>query len=149
MQISYKTDYSLKIILYLSRLYPESHAPIKEIAQSQDIPKKFLEQVLLLLKKGGFLLSKKGPKGGYFLAKEPKDIRLGDVVRFVEGPIHPISCIAPGLENSCNFASTCIFRDIWQDVESSIAGVIDNIDFQELLQREDKKRALGVMDYQI
>jgi Rrf2 family transcriptional regulator, cysteine metabolism repressor len=148
MQISYKTDYSLKIILYLSGKYPQGSAHIKEIAGSQDIPKKFLEQVLLLLKKGGFLLSKKGPHGGYFLARAPKEIVLGEVIRFVEGPIHPISCIAPQLEDSCSFAASCIFRDIWIEVESAIAGVIDNITFHDLLTREQEKRA-QVTDYQI
>ncbi|MCP3932063.1 MAG: Rrf2 family transcriptional regulator, partial [Bacteroidetes bacterium] len=84
----------MKIILYLSNIYPEGTAHIKQIAESQDIPKKFLEQVLLLLKKGGFVQSKQGPKGGYFLARAPEEIYLGEVVRFLEGSIHPISCIA-------------------------------------------------------
>ncbi len=149
MQISYKTDYSLKIVLYLSTFYPEGSAQIKQIALAQDIPKKFLEQVLLLLKKGGFLLSRKGPKGGYFLAKSPEEILLGDVVRVVEGPIHPISCIAPGREDSCNFATTCVFRDVWSEVERAISEVIDNISFAELLKREKIKNASQVIDYQI
>ncbi len=149
MQISHKTDYSLKIILHLSGIYPEGLAQIKQIAESQDIPKKFLEQVLTFLKKGGFVLSKQGPKGGYFLAKAPEEIRLGDVVRFVEGPTHPISCIAPGLENSCSFAYACVFRDIWIDVENAISNVIDNITFKELLQREKEKNSQQSIDYQI
>ncbi len=149
MQISHKTDYSLKIILYLSGMYPDGSAQIKRIAESQDIPRKFLEQVLLLLKKGGFVLSKQGPKGGYFLARAPGEILIGDVVRFVEGPIHPISCIAPGLEESCSFASVCVFRDIWMDVETAISEVIDNINFRDLLEREKEKRCQTVVDYQI
>ena len=149
MQISYKTDYSLKIILYLSGLYPEGTAHIKQIADAQDIPKKFLEQILLLLKKGGFVASKQGPRGGYFLTKAPAEIAVGDVIRFVEGPIHPISCIAPGAEESCSFASTCVFRDIWLDVETAIANVIDTISFSDLLEREKKKRGQVAIDFQI
>ncbi len=149
MQISYKTDYSLKIILYLSGIYPDEIARIQQIADSQDIPRKFLEQVLLLLKKGGFVLSKKGPKGGYFLAKAPEEILVGDVVRFVEGPIHPISCIAPGLEESCSFASGCVFRDIWMDVETAISGVIDSIHFRDLLEQVLEKQEQMVVDFQI
>jgi len=149
MQISHKMDYSLKIILYLSGSYPGGIAQIKQIAESQDIPRKFLEQILLLLKKGGFVLSKKGPKGGYFLPKPPEKILVGDVVRFVEGAIHPISCIAPGLEESCSFAPTCVFRDIWIDVETAISGVIDNITFRDLLEQEKKKRGQLVVDFQI
>ena len=149
MQISYKTDYSFKIILYLSGCYPDSKAQIKQIADSQDIPKKFLEQILLLLKKGGFVASKQGPRGGYFLAKAPAEIRVGDVVRFVEGPIHPISCIAEGFEQSCSFAPGCVFRDIWRDVETAISSVIDSITFSDLLNREQEKRRQSVIDYQI
>lgn len=149
MQISYKTDYSLKIILYLSGCYPDGTAHIKQIADAQDIPKKFLEQILLLLKKGGFVASKQGPRGGYFLTKPPAEIAVGDVIRFVEGPIHPISCIAPGAEESCSFASTCVFRDIWLDVETAIANVIDTISFSDLLEREKKKRGQVAIDFQI
>lgn len=149
MQISHKTDYSLKIILYLSGCYPDGMAHIKQIADSQDIPKKFLEQILLLLKKGGFVSSKQGPYGGYFLSRSPAEISVGDVVRFVEGPIHPISCIAPGSEESCNFAQVCVFRDIWQDVETAIANVIDTVAFDDLLKREAEKRGSSVIDYQI
>ncbi len=149
MQISHKTDYSLKIILHLSNIYPDETAQIKRIAESQDIPKKFLEQILLLLKKGGFVLSKQGPKGGYFLAKPPEEISVGDVVRFVEGPIHPISCIAPGMDESCNFATVCVFRDIWVDVEQAISEVIDSVHFRDLLEREREKHGQMVPDYHI
>ncbi|MCP3891374.1 MAG: Rrf2 family transcriptional regulator [Desulfobulbaceae bacterium] len=148
MHISHKTDYSLKIILHLSGTYPDTDQ-IKQIAESQDIPRKFLEQVLLLLKKGGFLLSKLGPKGGYFLARAPEEISVGEVVRFVEGPIHPISCIAEGLEESCSFASACVFRDIWVEVEDAISDIIDNITFKELLEKEIEKQNQRVIDYQI
>ena len=93
MNISYKGDYSLKIILDLTFYYPDTMVHIEDISKRQDIPRKFLEQILLQLKRGGFVESKKGPNGGYFLAVAPKDILLGDVIRFVEGPIHPVSCI--------------------------------------------------------
>ncbi|KJS01885.1 MAG: hypothetical protein VR65_07295 [Desulfobulbaceae bacterium BRH_c16a] len=149
MQVSHKTDYSFKIILYLSGFYPEGTAQIKQIADSQDIPKKFLEQILLLLKKGGFVSSKQGPRGGYFLTKAPAEISVGDVVRFVEGPIHPISCIAPGAEESCSFSSVCVFRDVWKDVETAISRVIDTLTFSDLLEREKKRRERFVIDYQI
>lgn len=149
MQISYKTDYSLKVILYLSDRYPDGTAQIKQISDAQDIPKKFLEQILLLLKKGGFVASKQGPHGGYFLTKAPAEIAVGDVIRFVEGPIHPISCIAPGADECCNFATTCVFRDIWIDVETAISNVIDTVTFHDLLERERKKRGQAAIDFQI
>lgn len=149
MRISYKTDYSLKIILYLSGSYPDDRVQIKKIAEELDIPRKFLEQILLMLKSGGFLLSKKGPKGGYFLARPPRDISLGAVIRFVNGPIHPISGIEPGQESSCDFTAKCVFRNVWQDVEAAIAGVIDTLSFEDLVEKQAYLLGNWSYDYQI
>ena len=149
MRISYKTDYSLKIILYLSGSYPDDRVQIKKIAEELDIPRKFLEQILLMLKSGGFLSSKKGPKGGYFLARPPRDISLGAVIRLVNGPIHPISGIDPGHESSCDFAAKIVFQDVWQDVEAAIAGVIDTLSFEDLVEKEACLLGNWSYDYQI
>ena len=87
MKISYKCDYALKVILYMSENKNE-FAHLEELSKTQDIPRKFLELILLELKKGGFVESKKGPHGGYYLLKEPRDISLGDVVKFKIGRAH-------------------------------------------------------------
>lgn len=149
MQISYKTDYALKVILHLSDIYPEKMDHIKDISKAQDIPKKFLEQVLLLLKKGGFVMSKKGPKGGYFLNKPPDRITMGDVIRFIDGSVSPISCIDPGNETSCDFSAFCVFRPVFQDVEKAILQIIDNKNFKELLHDQQELKSNAVLDFQI
>ena len=92
MKITYKGDYSLKTMLDLSMHYNKGVLPIQELAKKGDIPNKFLEQILLTLKKGGFVESKRGIDGGYFLARPPETITVGEVVRFIEGPIEPIAC---------------------------------------------------------
>ncbi len=149
MQISYKTDYALKVILHLSDSYPDKMEHIKDISKAQDIPKKFLEQVLLLLKKGGFVMSKKGPKGGYFLKKSPDRITMGDVIRFIDGSVSPISCIDPGNEDACDFGTFCVFKPVFRDVEKAILQIIDTKNFNDLLQDQKELKANAVLDFQI
>ena len=97
MRISYKGDYALKAILELALRYGRGETvSIAEIAASGDMPENFLEQILLTLKKGGFVKSKRGVNGGFHLAKSPSDITVGDVIRFIEGPTAPISCVEEG-----------------------------------------------------
>ena len=149
MQISYKTDYALKIILHLSGNYPDKMDHIKDISQKQDIPKKFLEQVLLLLKKGGFIMSKKGPHGGYFLKIPPDQITMGDIIRYMEGPVSPISCIDAGNEEACDFSSFCVFRPVFIEVERAITDIIDKKNFKELLEEEKILQENAALNYQI
>lgn len=132
MQITYKGDYALKTILYLSIHYEKDVVTIHEIAQKLDIPIKFLEQVLLELKRGGFVESKRGIKGGYYLLKHPSDIKIGDVVRFIDGPIEPIACANTKKKyKGCADIYSCVFRDIWVKVADSISEIVDNITFDD------------------
>ncbi len=149
MKISYKCDYSLKVILDLSVNYPDKLLSIKELALRQDIPKKFLEQILLELKKGGFVDSRKGPKGGYFLAVNPGKIILGDVIRHIEGSVYPISCIDPVKPTKCDERVSCFFIPIWLDVGNAITEIIDSINFEDLKQRHLDSLNKFVSDYQI
>lgn len=149
MKISYKCDYALKIILDLSFYYQKELISIKDISQRQDIPKKFLEQILLELKKGGFLNSKKGPNGGYSLAKSPEDIILGDVIRYIEGSVYPISCIDRESPTECSELCECVFAPIWRDVGDAITEIIDGINFKDLMNKyRDNKRPF-ILDFQI
>lgn len=131
MKITYKGDYALKAVLTLSVRYGAGVVTIHELAGEADIPLKFLEQVLLELKRGGFVESKRGKIGGYLLAKHPSEIKVGDVVRFVDGPIEPITCVEKNY-SGCRDIYKCAFRGIWQDVSKAISGIIDNITFEDL-----------------
>jgi Rrf2 family transcriptional regulator, cysteine metabolism repressor len=141
MRISYKGDYALKAILELSLRYGYGEAvSINEIASSGDMPEKFLEQILLVLKNGGFVKSKRGVKGGFFLARPPKDITVGDVIRFIEGPTGPISCVEEGYKG-CKDLKNCIFRGVWKEVGQAISLVIDTLTFEELAFRYRERSA--------
>ena len=136
MQITYKGDYSLKAMLDLSLHYGKDVITIHGMAKRIDAPAKFLEQVLLDLKKGGFVESKRGVKGGYFLAKPPDKIVLGDVVRFVEGPVEPVPCAdVKSHYKGCRDIHKCVFRGIWIDVAKATHDIIDNITFRDLADK--------------
>ncbi len=138
MKITYKGDYALKAILQLALKYNEDKnevVSINEIAKSGDMPIKFLEQILLSLRRGGFVKSRRGIKGGFVLAKEPADITVGAIVRFIEGPIEPISCVGEECYKGCKDVASCIFRGIWQDVKTAISLVVDTVTFEDLVIR--------------
>ncbi len=131
MKITYRGDYALKAVLDLALHYGEGSATIHDVAKRIDAPVKFLEQILLDLKKAGFIESKRGKIGGYFLAKAPEQITIGDVIRFIDGQIEPISCVRKGY-SECADIYKCVFRKIWQDVSQATSDIVDNITFGDL-----------------
>ena len=132
MKITYKGDYALKTILDLTLHYNGNNvATIHDLAKRADIPIKFLEQVLLDLKRGGFVKSRRGKVGGYLLAKLPSQIKLGEVIRFIDGPLEPIACIEKNY-SGCHDVYKCVFRKIWQEVTGATSRIIDNITFEDL-----------------
>jgi len=141
MRITYKGDYALKAILDLSLYYKQGVVTIHDLARRADVPVKFLEQVLLDLKKGGFVGSRRGINGGYFLSRNPKEIKLGEVIRFIDGPIEPIGCAA--LDNNykgCADLYRCAFRGVWLKVTKLISGVVDNTTFYDIVSEIKKKQ---------
>lgn len=140
MKITYKGDYALKALLQLALRYNEDDVlSISEIANFGDMPVKFLEQILLILRKGGFVKAKRGVQGGFSLARHPKDITVGEVIRFIEGPIEPISCAEEGHYKGCKDISSCIFRGVWKEVSHAISIVVDTLTFEELVMRYKEK----------
>ena len=136
MKITYKGDYALKALLQLALRYNEGDVlSIAEIAKFGDMPVNFLEQILLILRKGGFVKSKRGVQGGFSLSRHPKDITVGEVIRFIEGPIEPISCVEEGPYKGCKDVGRCIFRGVWKEVSHAISIVVDTLTFEELVMR--------------
>ncbi len=139
MHITYRGDYALKTILDLAVYYRNSPVTIHELAKRADIPIKFLEQILLDLKRGGFVESRRGKVGGYLLAKEPAKIKLGEVIRFVDGPIEPIACTEKKY-SGCNDLYKCVLRKIWQEVGKASSDIVDNITFADLVNQVKLKQ---------
>lgn len=151
MKITYKSDYALKALLELALRYGDGEnraVPITEIVKIGDMPKQFLEQILLTLARGGFVKSKRGSGGGFYLAKQPADITIGQVLRFIEGPIEPIECVKDGYKG-CGDLKSCIFRNVWKEVAGAISVVVDTLTFEELIQKYKDKDRSGSYEYTI
>ena len=146
MRITYKGDYALKTILDLALHYGNTPITIHDLAKQADIPIKFLEQILLDLKRGGFVESRRGKIGGYLLAKAPSQIKLGEIIRFIDGPIEPVACVHHNYAGG-NDINTCIFRDIWEKVADSTSEIIDNITFEDRVNKI--KNSASTFSYQI
>ncbi|MBI4707523.1 MAG: Rrf2 family transcriptional regulator [Candidatus Omnitrophica bacterium] len=146
MRITYKSDYSLKTILNLAIHYGEEPVTIHELAKRSDIPIKFLEQILLDLKRGGFVESRRGKVGGYLLAKHPSKIGLLEVVRFVAGPVEPIACVDKKYRR-CRDIDKCVFRDIWQKITNATEKILEEVTFEDLVKKSRKSQ--GNFVYQI
>tara|TARA_R110002073_G_scaffold57778_4_gene146781 strand:+ start:213370 stop:213780 length:411 start_codon:yes stop_codon:yes gene_type:complete len=100
--LSKKTKYGLKALTYLARQDSKSPVQIEVISESENISRKFLESILLTLKKNGFLGSKKGKGGGYYLLKDPNDIKMTTVMRILEGPIAMVPCVSLNFYEKCD-----------------------------------------------
>ncbi len=146
MKITYKGDYALKAVLDLALHYGQELVTVHDMAERIDAPIKFLEQVLLSLRNGGFIESRRGKVGGYLLSKSPDKITVGDVVRFIDGPIEPISCVKQGYSD-CKDVYRCVFRNIWQKVASATSDIVDNVTFEDLASQANS--ASQVLVYSI
>ncbi|HSA31372.1 MAG TPA: Rrf2 family transcriptional regulator [Candidatus Omnitrophota bacterium] len=146
MKITHKGDYALKAVLDLALHYEQELVASSEMAKRIDAPVKFLEQILLDLKKGGIIRSRRGVEGGYLLSKAPAQIAVGDVIRLIEGPIEPIACVNEGYAN-CEDLRKCVFRDIFQRVFEATADIIDNITFEDLVLKINSRQQ--VLTYSI
>lgn len=143
MKITYKGDYALKALFQLALKYEnegDGVMSITEIAKSGDMPTKFLEQILLTLRKGGFVKSKRGINGGFSLARPAENITIGEVIRFIEGPLEPISCVEEERYKGCKDLTSCIFRGVWKEVADSTAKIVDHLSFADLIRKYEKKR---------
>jgi len=131
MKVTYKGDYALKAILDLALHYEGALVTIGDMSRRINAPVKFLEQILLELKRGGFIESKRGKAGGYSLARAPSQTSVGDVLRLVEGSTEPISCLKDGYA-ACEDLDYCVFRKIWLEISEATAKIIDNVNFEDL-----------------
>ena len=151
--LSKKTKYGLLALLALARTYGEGPVLISALAQRERIPKKFLEYILLQFKNSGVLQSRKGKGGGYFLAKPPTEISVGNAIRILEGPLAPVACVSETAYQRCTECdeATCGIRLVMKDVRDAMAEILDHTSLQDMLNRseEEAKKQLGIVDYHI
>ena len=125
MWVSKKTDYALRVLFTLVDHFGGTPIPIRELARRNDVPKRFLEQILLDCKTQGWVESAPGIRGGYLLAKNPTKITMGEVVRYFDGILAPFQCVSVAGYQRCSQESVCRFRRVFLDVRNYVAGVMD------------------------
>lgn len=132
--ISKKTKYGLKALTHIARLEGQM-VSIATISEKENIPHKFLESILLILRKTGFLGSKKGKGGGYYLLKDAKDIYMVDVMRILEGPIAPVACVSLNYYEKCDDCeneATCSLNKLMIQVRDANLNVFRNTTLEDL-----------------
>ena len=144
MDVSVKGEYALRAVFDLAGRGGPDAVKIAEIAARQRIPQKFLELILSQLKQGGFLGSRRGADGGYFLARPPRNITVGGILRHIDGPISPGRKQQRG-----NLPPDSPFPELWQEVERALSSVIDKTTFADLVSRWKEKNARRVANWQI
>jgi Rrf2 family cysteine metabolism transcriptional repressor len=137
MKISARDEYACSAVLELSLNYDKDMpVRVQDIAERQGIPMKFLFQIMQILKRVGIVRSKRGTEGGYVLARHPAQISMGDVVQAMSGPFIQLSCIeSTNFADNCEKLTACQFKPIWAEVDRAIAGVLNNVTFEELVRR--------------
>lgn len=126
--ISQKAKYALRALIALAQAPPEEPMLISDIADQQDIPRKFLEQILLALKHRGLVMSRRGKAGGYLLLRAPEEITFGEVLRLIDGPLAPLPCLSKTAYHrcaDCKSENDCHIRRVFADVADATRTVLD------------------------
>ncbi|MDE6203332.1 MAG: Rrf2 family transcriptional regulator [Lachnospiraceae bacterium] len=138
MKISTKGRYALRLMLDLAVYNTGEPISLKDIARRQEISEKYLEQIISLLNKAGFVRSIRGAQGGYMLNKEPSWYTVGRILRLTEGDLAPVSCVG---ENSmeCERRQGCVTVRVWEQINEAVNQVVDNITLEDLARWQQEK----------
>lgn len=152
--ISKKTIYAFKALIHLAGIPSGQPVLISDLAKDENIPKKFLEFILLSLRKGGLLNSRVGKGGGYTLALPPNKITVGSIVRILEGDIAPVQCLSTtnyARCEECQDEATCGIRLTMADVNVTLSTVLDSLTLADMVERSEaaRNKIQNVVDYSI
>ena len=143
MKLSMKVDYGVRVLVDLAQRYGQGAIHSSDIAARQGIPEPYLDQLLMALRKAGFIFSKRGPQGGHALAKVPAEINLGEVITALEGSTAPDCVQEPA---GCERATICVQRDVWRAIEEATQKLLQATTISELVQQQERRRE-GAMFY--
>jgi len=150
MRVSAKGEYAIRAMLDLALKYQEGGqrlVPIQDVARRQGIPQRYLEQVLLALKRAGYLASKRGSAGGYHLVRAPGEVSVGDVLRVVEGSLTPVEVVGRRPRDRRDAGRD--LTELWREVGDAVASVIDRTTFGDLAERAAARRSPSRSMYHI
>jgi len=137
MRLSLRGEYALRALLVLGLNYDKPVISIQAVSEQQNIPKRFLEQILNDLKSAGIVRSKRGVAGGYRLAKAPEEITLAAVVRHIEGALAPVSCVSEKFYEKCSCPDEgrCAIRSVMKEIRDAVVKIADRVTIAELCDR--------------
>lgn len=145
MKISTKGRYALRMLLDLAEYQEEGFVALKDVAERQNISKKYLEQIIPVFNKSGALKANRGPQGGYRLAKNPDQYTVGEILRLTEGNLAPVACLEQD-PIECKRSSECPTLSIWKGLNRVIHEYLDSITLQDILnQQKDRHNSDYVM----
>ena len=147
MKLSTKGRYGARAMLDLALHYGEGPIPLRDIAKSQEISERYLQHLMVSLKIGGLVNSKRGARGGLVLAKPPSQTRLSEIIQILEGSIAPVGCVDD--PKVCSRVDTCTARDIWKEMTEAMIGVLESTTLEDLVQRQREKEKGETVMYQI
>jgi Rrf2 family cysteine metabolism transcriptional repressor len=153
MKLSVRGEYALRALLVLGLRFGQAVVPIKTISEEQNIPKRFLEQILNDLKSAGIVQSRRGIAGGYRLARRPEEITLAMVVRHIEGALAPVSCVSEKFYEKCSCPdeARCAIRSVMKEIRQAVATIAERVTIAELCERAQKlqEEPLREIDFSI
>lgn len=146
MKISTKGRYAVRVMLDLALNNTGECIKVKDIASRQGISEKYLEQIIAVLNRAGYVNSVRGAQGGYRIAKDPSEYTVGMILRLTEGSMAPVACLDEGAPE-CDRCDTCETLEVWRELYAAINNVIDNVTIADLVERS-RQRAEN-LDYSI
>lgn len=139
MRISTKGRYALRLMIDLAMNESKEPVRVRDVAERQGISVKYLEQIIAILNKGGFVKSIRGPQGGYRLVKEPSAYTVGEILRLIEGNLSPVPCLDDGV-NQCERSNACCTLYLWRKLDDAMNSVLDTVTLQEMVDNTPKKK---------
>lgn len=140
MKISTRGRYAVRVMLDLASHDTGECIKVNQIAKRQGISGKYLEQIIGILNKAGYVRSVRGAQGGYLLAKAPSEYTVGMILRLTEGSLNPVACLDGG-ENACERCDTCETLTVWKDLAEAINQVVDHVTIADLLEKQQERLA--------
>lgn len=141
MKLSTRGEYASQAILDIALHQQQGPVKIREIADRQEIPLKYLENILLTLQRAGIARSKRGPKGGYYLSRPPEAITVGEIIRAMDGPLAPIHCVSVSAYEQCPREPVCGLKWLWKRVRDEIADILDSTTVADVVQHSQDAKA--------
>ena len=137
MRISTKGRYALRMMIEFA-LHPDECTKISQVASRHDLSDKYLEQIVSVLVRAGYVTSVRGSKGGYMLARDPSEYTAGMILRLMEGDLSPVACLGDS-EPQCKHWDTCSTLSLWKQIDAAISQVVDNVTLADLVKEQQEK----------